>query len=113
MSYDFGPDAYRDNEEERLHTYAYEERLNGGDGIEDFEREELEQIISLAKHEGASPAMVDFAKRAKDHLDNEDEREGTKALERVFDNYWGDMDGNREESYRQDMNDAGRGHLLP
>lgn len=46
-------------------------------------------------------------------IEDEEERRGVEAQERSFQQHWGDTGGHGEESYRQDMDDAGRGHLLP
>lgn len=46
-------------------------------------------------------------------IENEEERRGLERQERSFRQHWGDTGSPSEESYRQDMNDAGRGHLLP
>lgn len=107
MKYEFGMDAFRDNEHERAKLSAAIEWLESSDDVTELEREELERIVAASKAEGSNAAAVQAGKDAQAIMDSEDEaayeREATREHTRYEDS----------PSYRQSMTDAGRGHLLP
>lgn len=103
MTFQFGPDAFRDNERERALLSDAIERLEAGDDLSDLTQGELERIAQAGKAPGSNKAAVQAGERAQSLLDNEAEKEE----ERRFSEYWGGgITG--EDRERQQLREAGR-----
>jgi hypothetical protein len=85
VKYEFGPDAWRDNERERALLAEAIERLECGDNVEELSYAEMERIAAAAKAQGSNEAAVNAGEIAQDLLDNEAE----KAYERSISDYHG------------------------
>jgi hypothetical protein len=74
--FEFGPDAFRDNEKERALTQDVLDRVNAGDELSDLTNGELERIVQASKAEGTNEATRHLGMMAEQYLENMDEDGG-------------------------------------